>query len=61
MDGQRPLQLQDLAERLVGREASDPKIVLQALSLAPVLIKAAPDELTNCSGSFAQTSCTYQP
>lgn len=48
MDGQRPLQLRDIAERLLKSE--EPNVVLQGLRAAPLLIEAAPDELANFAG-----------
>lgn len=48
MEGDRPLQLKDVAEML--RKSDEPKSVLRGLQLAPLLIEAAPDELPNYSG-----------
>ena len=47
MDGDRPLQLREVAEMI--RKADDSQAVVKGLSLLPSLIEAAPDELANYS------------
>ena len=49
VEGDRPLQLRDLAEML--RKTAEPQTVVKALALVAPLIEAAPDELANYSGA----------
>ena len=53
MEGDKPLQLRDLAEML--RKTTEPQTVVKALGLLAPLIEAAPDELANYSGAVLQT------
>ena len=52
MDGDKVLQLRDVAEML--RKSDAPKEVVKALSLIQGLIEAAPDELINYSCKLRQ-------
>jgi len=54
MDGDRPLQLREVAEMI--RKADDSQAVVKGLSLLPTLIEAAPDELANYSCKSAEPS-----
>ena len=51
MDGDRPLQLREVAEMI--RKGDDSQAVVKGLSLLPALIEAAPDELANYSSEHS--------
>ena len=53
VEGDKPLQLRDLAEML--RKTAEPQTVVKALGLLAPLIEAAPDELANYSGVVLRT------
>ena len=58
MDGDKPLQLRDVADML--RKSDEPQAVIRGLSLLGPLIEAAPEELTNYSGTppaWCRKSC----
>jgi len=60
MDGDRPLQLREVAEMI--RKTDDSQAVVKGLSLLPALIEAAPDELANyssepCTASRVDIMC----